>query len=51
MKTRDEITAMISQHIKALNHIYANEQFSGKYTHRNIRFEVQRIKVRYYNNK
>lgn len=37
---------MISQHIKALNHIYANVMFNGKYKHRNIRFEVQRIKVR-----
>lgn len=44
-KTRDEITAMISQHIKALNHIYANVLFQGKYKHRNIRFEVQRIKI------
>ncbi|XP_045108182.1 disintegrin and metalloproteinase domain-containing protein 10-like [Portunus trituberculatus] len=44
-KTRDEITAMISQHIKALNHIYANVNFIGKYKHRNIRFEVQRIKI------
>lgn len=44
-KTRDEITAMISQHIKAINNIYANVKFTGKYKHRNIRFEVQRIKV------
>ncbi|XP_050685900.1 disintegrin and metalloproteinase domain-containing protein 10-like isoform X3 [Eriocheir sinensis] len=44
-KTRDEITAMISQHIKALNHIYAKVMFNGKYKHRNIRFEVQRIKI------
>lgn len=44
-KTRDEITAMISQHVKALNKIYGSETFSGKYKHRNIRFEVQRIKV------
>lgn len=44
-KTRDEITAMISQHIKAINHIYANVKFNGKYKHRNIRFEVQRIKI------
>ncbi|KAK4328728.1 hypothetical protein Pmani_000880 [Petrolisthes manimaculis] len=44
-KTRDEITAMISQHIKALNNIYGSETFTGKYKHRNIRFEVQRIKI------
>lgn len=44
-KTRDEITAMISQHVKALNKIYGSETFTGKYKHRNIRFEVQRIKV------
>lgn len=45
VKTRDEITAMISQHIKAINNIYANVKFNGKYKHRNIRFEVQRIKI------
>ncbi|XP_064086385.1 disintegrin and metalloproteinase domain-containing protein 10-like isoform X1 [Macrobrachium nipponense] len=45
IKTRDEITAMISQHIKAINNIYANVKFNGKYKHRNIRFEVQRIKI------
>lgn len=44
-KTRDEITAMISQHIKAINNIYGNVEFNGKYKHRNIRFEVQRIKI------
>lgn len=45
IRTRDEITAMISQHIKAINNIYGNVKFEGKYKHRNIRFEVQRIKI------
>ena len=37
---------MISQHIKAINNIYGNELFDrGKYVHKGIRFEVQRIKV------
>ncbi|XP_076059837.1 zinc-dependent metalloprotease kuz isoform X2 [Oratosquilla oratoria] len=45
VKTRDEITAMISQHIKAINHIYGDVKFRGKNNHKGIRFEVQRIKI------
>ena len=51
IKTRDEITAMVSQHIKAVNHIYGDVVFHGKYTHKGIRFEVQRIKVLLYYSK
>ncbi|KAF2360559.1 Disintegrin domain [Trinorchestia longiramus] len=45
IKTRDEITAMVSQHIKAVNHIYGDVVFFGKYKHKGIQFEVQRIKI------
>ena len=36
---------MVSQHIKAVNHIYGDVVFNGKYKHKGIRFEVQRIKI------
>lgn len=39
---REEITSLISQHIKAVNHIYENTNFDG---FRGIKFVVQRIKV------
>lgn len=41
---REEITSLVSQHIKAVNHIYENTDFDG---FRGIKFVVQRIKVRY----
>ena len=45
VRTREEITAMIAQHVKAVNSIYEDTKFDGKHKHRMIRFEVQRIKV------
>lgn len=39
---REEITSLVSQHIKAVNHIYENTDFDG---FRGIKFVVQRIKV------
>lgn len=46
-KIREEILSLIAQHVKAVNHIYSNTLFDGKDTYKNIRFEVQRIKVKY----
>jgi len=43
--TRKEITSMIAQHVKAVNAIYMDTKFDGKYPHRMTRFEVQRIKI------
>ncbi|OXA56052.1 Disintegrin and metalloproteinase domain-containing protein 10 [Folsomia candida] len=40
-----EILSLIAQHVKAVNHIYSNTLFDGKETYKNIRFEVQRIKI------
>ncbi|KAK2704523.1 disintegrin and metalloproteinase domain-containing protein 10-like [Artemia franciscana] len=45
VRTREEITAMIAQHVKAVNSIYEDTKFDGKHKHRMIRFEVQRIKI------
>ena len=45
-RTKSEIAAMISQHVKAINNIYGDVIFEGRYKHQGIRFEVQRIKVR-----
>ncbi|KAG8191817.1 hypothetical protein JTE90_022809 [Oedothorax gibbosus] len=39
---REEITSLVSQHIKAVNHIYENTDFDG---FRGIKFVVQRIKI------
>ncbi|RXG70383.1 Disintegrin and metalloproteinase domain-containing protein 10 [Armadillidium vulgare] len=44
-RTKDDITAMISQHVKAINNIYGDVIFEGRYKHQGIRFEVQRIKI------
>jgi hypothetical protein len=44
-KIREEILSLIAQHVKAVNHIYSNTLFDGKESYKNIRFEVQRIKV------
>nr|CAG4638307.1 EOG090X02I4 [Cyclestheria hislopi] len=43
--TRKEITSLIAQHVKAVNEIYMDTKFDGKYPHRMTRFEVQRIKI------
>lgn len=43
--TRKEITSLIAQHVKAVNTIYMDAKFDGKYLHRRTRFEVQRIKI------
>ncbi|XP_055907029.1 disintegrin and metalloproteinase domain-containing protein 10 isoform X1 [Eupeodes corollae] len=44
-KTREEILSLIAHHVTAVNYIYRNTKFDGKVEHRNIRFEVQRIKI------
>ncbi|XP_075149957.1 zinc-dependent metalloprotease kuz isoform X2 [Haematobia irritans] len=45
IKTREEITSLIAHHVTAVNYIYRNTKFDGRTEHRNIRFEVQRIKI------
>ncbi|XP_065079514.1 disintegrin and metalloproteinase domain-containing protein 10 isoform X2 [Ochlerotatus camptorhynchus] len=44
-KTREEILSLIAHHVTAVNYIYRNTKFDGRIEHRNIRFEVQRIKI------
>lgn len=44
-KTREEILSLIAHHVTAVNYIYRNTKFDGRVEHRNIRFEVQRIKI------
>lgn len=44
-KTREEILSLIAHHVTAVNYIYRDTKFDGKVEHRNIKFEVQRIKV------
>ena len=43
--TRKEITSLIAQHVKAVNAIYMETKFDGRFPHRMTRFEVQRIKI------
>ncbi|XP_050343887.1 disintegrin and metalloproteinase domain-containing protein 10 isoform X2 [Nymphalis io] len=45
MKTREEILSLISHHVTAVNYIYRGTKFDGRKEHRNIQFEVQRIKI------
>lgn len=45
MKTREEILSLISHHVTAVNYIYSNSRFDGRLEHRDIKFEVQRIKI------
>jgi len=44
-KTDKEILSLIAQHVKAVNRIYLETSFDGKYTHNGYQFEVQRIKI------
>ncbi|XP_063972508.1 disintegrin and metalloproteinase domain-containing protein 10 isoform X1 [Diachasmimorpha longicaudata] len=44
-KTREEILSLIAHHVTAVNYIYRDTRFDGKIPHRNIKFEVQRIKI------
>ncbi|XP_008561209.1 disintegrin and metalloproteinase domain-containing protein 10 [Microplitis demolitor] len=44
-KTREEILSLIAHHVTAVNYIYRDTRFDGKSEHRNIKFEVQRIKI------
>lgn len=46
-KTREEILSLIAHHVTAVNYIYRDTKFDGRVEHRNIKFEVQRIKVRF----
>lgn len=41
-KAREEISSLVAQHIKAVNHIYENTDFNGI---RGLKFVVQRLKV------
>lgn len=42
-KTREEILSLIAHHVTAVNYIYRNTKFDGRFEHRNIRFEVSVI--------
>ncbi|KAL0104573.1 hypothetical protein PUN28_017368 [Cardiocondyla obscurior] len=44
-KTREEILSLIAHHVTAVNYIYRDTKFDGRTEHRNIKFEVQRIKI------
>uniref|UniRef100_A0A8D9FBH6 ADAM10 endopeptidase n=1 Tax=Cacopsylla melanoneura TaxID=428564 RepID=A0A8D9FBH6_9HEMI len=44
-KTREEILSLIAHHVTAVNYIYRDTKFDGQIEHRNIKFEVQRIKI------
>ena len=44
-KIREEILSLIAHHVTAVNYIYRDTRFDGRSEHRNIKFEVQRIKV------
>ena len=37
--------SLIAQHVKAVNRIYLETSFDGKYKHNGYQFEVQRIKI------
>ena len=41
-KAREEIASLVAQHIKAVNHIYENSDFSGI---RGLKFIVQRLRI------
>lgn len=41
-KAREEIASLVSQHIKAVNHIYENSDFNGI---RGLKFIVQRLRI------
>ncbi|XP_052131768.1 disintegrin and metalloproteinase domain-containing protein 10 isoform X1 [Frankliniella occidentalis] len=44
-KIREEILSLIAHHVTAVNYIYRDTKFDGRMEHRNIKFEVQRIKI------
>lgn len=44
-KTREEILSLIAHHVTAVNYIYRNTKFDGRYEHRNIRFEVCKFRA------
>ncbi|XP_043486455.1 disintegrin and metalloproteinase domain-containing protein 10 isoform X1 [Polistes fuscatus] len=44
-KTKEEILSLIAHHVTAVNYIYRDTRFDGRIEHRNIKFEVQRIKI------
>ncbi|KAI5723823.1 hypothetical protein M8J76_011400 [Diaphorina citri] len=44
-KTREEILSLIAHHVTAVNYIYRDTRFDGQIEHRNIQFEVQRVKI------
>ncbi|XP_044005029.1 disintegrin and metalloproteinase domain-containing protein 10 isoform X2 [Aphidius gifuensis] len=44
-KIREEILSLIAHHVTAVNYIYRDTRFDGAIEHRNIKFEVQRIKI------
>ena len=45
-KTQEEILSIIAQHVKAVNRIYGDTEFSaGRYRHTGYTFQVNRIKI------
>ena len=44
-KTKEEILSLIAQHVKAVNRIYSDTEFNGRYSHHGYQFSVQRIKI------
>ncbi len=44
-KIEEEILSLIAQHVKAVNRIYSDTSFDGKYKHNGYQFEVQRITI------
>ena len=44
-KTKEEILSLIAQHVKAVNRIYSDTEFNGRYGHHGYQFSVQRIKI------
>lgn len=47
-KTREEILSLIAHHVTAVNYIYRNTKFDGRFEHRNIRFEVSYLILLFY---
>ena len=44
-KVTEEILSLIAQHVKAVNRIYSDTSFDGKYKHNGYQFAVQRINI------
>ena len=42
-KIEEEILSLIAQHVKAVNRIYSDTSFDGKYKHNGYQFEVKTV--------